>query len=274
MASIDQIHLRDQVSELIQEVSNTLIMPRFRSLRDDDISTKSAPNDIVTIADIEAEAWLAPRLLDLLPGSAVVGEEAVSRGEASTDLMASNDLVWTLDPVDGTLNFAKGNEDFCCMVALCHQQSVLAAWIYFPTSRKLFWASQGNGTWRKCVGKEYEQIKTSKVNSTAAITNRFFSRPDLKEKREHILDELSPTQKTQCAGHDYCRAALGTYAFVAMAKLMPWDHAPGTLLVKEAGGQVWLNKSTYCPTVLSGTLISGSDLKRMELAAALLGSES
>src|SRR3546814_9282988 len=58
------------------------------------------------------------RLTDLLPGSLVVGEEAVHAEPALMDQLASDAPVWILDPIDGTRNFAHGRPVFAIMVAL------------------------------------------------------------------------------------------------------------------------------------------------------------
>ena len=73
-------------------------------------------NDLVTVADREAELFLTPRLLDLVDG-VVIGEEACA-SDPGLRARADAPVAWTVDPVDGTGNFVAGNERFCCMVAL------------------------------------------------------------------------------------------------------------------------------------------------------------
>ena len=262
--------LKTQVADLILEASHTLILPRFRALGEDQIQSKTSPDDLVTIADIEAEAWLTPRLAELLPGSQVLGEEAVSRGEAEVSVLEGSDPVWVIDPVDGTYNFAHGNEAFCCMVALVQGRKVQAGWIYFPTERRLYWAGLGLGAWRKEAEESETQLLLKSPETQGAVSYRFFKRPALKEKRSQILSALAPTQYTKCAGMDYRRAAEGLYGFVAMATLTPWDHAPGTLLVQEAGGEVRLDRKAYDPSIEAGTLVSGGHAQRLLLVENLL----
>ena len=67
----------ERVSQLIRRVAAEAILPRFRALQSDDIEEKS-PGELVTTADREAEALLTRGLLELLPASAVLGEEAAS----------------------------------------------------------------------------------------------------------------------------------------------------------------------------------------------------
>ena len=67
--------LSSAVAELMSAACEELVLPRFRRLASDEIETKSGPNDLVTVADREAELFLTPRLLDLVDGE-VIGEEA------------------------------------------------------------------------------------------------------------------------------------------------------------------------------------------------------
>src|SRR5262249_31532208 len=105
------------VIALMREVAATHILPRFRKLAAHEIHEK-APGNLVTIADLEAERALTPALTALIPGSLVVGEEAVAHDPAILDRLAGDDPVWVVDPVDGTQNFTKAVPCFAVIVAL------------------------------------------------------------------------------------------------------------------------------------------------------------
>ena len=111
--------LIEQVSDLLREVAAEAVMPRFRKLAESDVRVKS-PGEEVTIADEEAERLLNLRLPALLPGSRVIGEEAVS---AQPELLQGlgEGTVFVVDPVDGTANFVKGSPCFSMMVALLRE---------------------------------------------------------------------------------------------------------------------------------------------------------
>ena len=98
--------LAPQVRDLLITAADTLIVPRFQTLGDDDVH-QSSPTDLVTVADVETEEWLTPRLLELLPGSVVVGEEGVAADERVLDHLEGDAPVWVVDPVDGTRNLRK-----------------------------------------------------------------------------------------------------------------------------------------------------------------------
>ena len=108
------------VSSLIAEAAATIVMPRFRHLGQGDVEDKSPSSDredLVTIADREAEAWLTAALVRLDPGSTVIGEEAVHATPGLLDRLTGDAPVWLIDPVDGTRNFVHGDDGFGVMVA-------------------------------------------------------------------------------------------------------------------------------------------------------------
>ena len=72
---------------------------------------EKTPGDLVTIADHEAEARLTEALAGLIPGSRVVGEEAVSVDPGLLDGLDQG-CVWLVDPLDGTGNFVAGSPHF------------------------------------------------------------------------------------------------------------------------------------------------------------------
>ena len=98
--------LTTQVLAIMQHAADVAILPRFQNLAAADIVSK-AVNDVVTIADNEAEAIIADGLARLMPEAAVVGEEACHSEPALLDQLGSG-LCWIIDPIDGTNNFAAG----------------------------------------------------------------------------------------------------------------------------------------------------------------------
>jgi fructose-1,6-bisphosphatase/inositol monophosphatase family enzyme len=123
----------DKVAVLMREVAAQAVLPRYQRLIASEIREK-APGDLVTVADSDAERLLAARLVELIPGSAVVGEEAVYSDPSLMSHIAMDATVWLVDPVDGTGNFAGGREPFAMMVALLRAGRTEAAWILHPVS--------------------------------------------------------------------------------------------------------------------------------------------
>ncbi len=245
----------DKVTALIRESAALHIMPRFRNLADGQIRSKEHVHDLQTDADVDMEEALKKHLPALLPGSLVIGEESVSKGDISTDLLRTHpgDL-WVVDPVDGTSNFAKGSETFCTMLALVRGGEVVQSWIYKPLTDEMAVAARGEGAYLQ--GKRMQTLTERPLGERVGFFDlKYFKRqqsPVLLEQRSRFASAHS----LFCAGHEYLRIAAGEADFAIYNMLKPWDHLPGVLMVAEAGGVIrkW-DGSPYAVTDNSGGLM-------------------
>ncbi|WP_433793235.1 inositol monophosphatase family protein [Actinoplanes sp. CA-252034] len=238
----------DQVAELIREVAHTVVLPRFQHLAADEVHQKS-PGDLVTIADQESERALTRGLTALLPGSVVVGEEAVAADPAVRDRLAGSGSVWVVDPVDGTNNFASGRTPFCVMVALVRDGETAAAWILDVVADHLTVAESGAGVYR-----DGERVKARTDDPGAAALNGVIAGKYIPgDLRTEVLGNAGRlggyTAGRHCAGYEYPAVAIDEQQFAMFWRILPWDHVPGTLIVREAGGVVrHLDGAEYRPT--------------------------
>ena len=97
--------LKAAVADLLRQAADRFILPRFQNLQSQDIATKTSDTDFVTVADQQAEAWLAPKLSVLQPGF-VIGEEAASLTPAIRDHIP-HEYDRTIDTQDGTNKYDK-----------------------------------------------------------------------------------------------------------------------------------------------------------------------
>lgn len=240
--------LIDQVAELVREVAHTVVLPRFQHLAADEVHQKS-PGDLVTIADQESEKALTRGLIALLPGSSVVGEEAVAADPAVRDRLGGDGAVWIVDPVDGTNNFAAGRTPFCVMVALVRDGETTAAWILDVVEDRLTVAEAGSGAYRDGVRVKTRTDDPGPAGLHGVISHKYFP----SELRDHVLSTATAlggfTTGRHCAGYEYPALATDAQQFAMFWRILPWDHVPGTLIVREAGGVVrHLDGSEYRPT--------------------------
>ncbi len=224
----------DRVEGLIREVAATLIVPRFDALSDDEIVQKSGPDDLVTIADREAELALTPRLMDILPGSVVVGEEATADDPSVPERLLGDDPVWLVDPVDGTRNFVHGLATFGVMVALVHEGTTQAGWIFAPMEGVMARAIKGEGAWLD--GKPLQGRKGVSFSDAFGDYSSTYVDPPLRDLFSDALKSVRGTRQGHCSAYAYLDTARGELDFVLQYRMSPWDHAAGVLLVEEAGG--------------------------------------
>lgn len=237
----------ESVSELIRRTAAEVILPRYRALHSEEIEEKS-PGELVTIADRESEALLTKGLMELLPASVVLGEEEAARHPDILQRLNEEADLWLVDPLDGTSNFVEGKPCFSVMVALLRRGETVASWMLDPLTGKLAVAERGSGAYL-----EGERISTSRDTPAistlrGAVLTRFLPpvvRSEI-ESRAHRVGQVLPGLR--CAGHEYPEIAKGVQHFALFWRMEPWDHAPGALFIREAGGWVArLDGSPYSP---------------------------
>ena len=108
---------RTRVLNLVRRAARAEIMPRFRALSADDIAQKTGPQDLVTEADRRAEAMIARGLVQMFPNALIVGEEDASQNADIIAKIAEAEMAFTIDPVDGTWNYAHGLATFGVIVS-------------------------------------------------------------------------------------------------------------------------------------------------------------
>jgi len=268
----------EAVDAILRDAARAEIMPRFRRLAAADIRTKTGPLDMVTDADEGAERHIAAALAARFPGCAVVGEEGCSADPALADRLATAELSFVVDPVDGTANFAAGMPLFGCMAAAFLRGEAVAAWIHDPVGGDTVIAARGEGAW--IAGPRGERSAPLRVAAPApvgamvgCVSYGYLTEP----RKSHVaarLPRLAKTWQLGCAAHEYRLLATGHVHLSLYNRLMPWDHAPGWLIHREAGGHAArLDGSAYDPARhRDGGLISAPDAASWRAARdALLG---
>lgn len=225
--------LTGQVAAIMRRAAEAAILPRYQTLAAHEIDAKAA-DDVVTVADKEAELILADGLSTVLPEATLVGEEAAHADPAILDRL-SDALCWIVDPLDGTNNFAAGKPPFGVMVALAEGGETVAGWIYDPLSGRLCHAHRRAGAW---IGEERVQARTTGAQPPIAAISLVFMDP---ARREAVKTGIAPhytlVDIPRCAAEQYPRLALGVNDCSIFERTLAWDHAAGVLFLNEAGGR-------------------------------------
>ena len=224
-----------QVAERAVRSAGRVAMERFRSSGDPASSdpltiSYKGRNEIVTDADLAAEAAALAVLRQEFPQSGTLAEE-------SAPTPGQDGFTWVLDPIDGTRNFAVGVPHFAVNLALARGDQVLLGLTYDPVSDELFHAEAGQGALlngRPMTVSSNERLEMSVLGFDMGYVDE-----QAKWMLEMVLHLWPGMQAIRIMGS----AALGL-AYVAAGRidlyvhhhLGPWDLAPGLLLVAEAGG--------------------------------------
>lgn len=234
---VDTLALKRIIADLLRESAEKFVLPRFQNLKPKDVTTKSSTTDFVTIADQQSEAWLTSQLLALQLGK-VIGEEATSI-KLSTRENIPCGYCWTVDPLDGTKNFVRGQPGFCSMVALLWNGKPVEAWIWQPLNKILFYASEEKGAFRISSDAEVRlalQRRPINVDLMRGSGNAMGLIEPKKTVLQKRLKNLIGRKFHGSAGIQACLIASGKEDFLFHGNSTPWDHAPVDLLCREAGG--------------------------------------
>ncbi len=230
----------DAVDDLIRAVAAEYILPRFCRLASHEVREK-APGNLVTVADVEAEHALTAELGKRMPGSVVVGEEAVAADPLVLDRLAGDAPVWILDPVDGTMNFTRSIPRFAVMVALSLRGVVQAGWIHDPVTGDTAMASLGDGTVLRRDDKHRQVVRRPEPPPLAVMRGAAAGRIGERGRARDILERsgrVGELTRVNSAAHEYLDLIRGRHDYVSFSRALPWDHAPGVLIYREAGGEV------------------------------------
>jgi fructose-1,6-bisphosphatase/inositol monophosphatase family enzyme len=247
--SVDSI----AIAEIIREVAEAEILPRYQSLTEDEISEKQG-GEVVTIADEKAEQALSKRLKAALPGSVILGEEGYAADPSVMLRLDGDQPVWIIDPIDGTKNFAAGRAPFTVLIALVQNGETIMGWNYDPVANRLGMAEKGSGAVYNDAAGKIAAPKT--FDQTEGFCASRLIAGDLQPQLFELRDACKSLSHPHCHGHEYLDLVEGLADFSVIGRLYPWDHAAGVLTFVEAGGiSKMITGEDYRPGILAGLLI-------------------
>lgn len=198
--------------------------------------------DTVTAADRASERWVVERIRSRFPSHSIIAEEG---GGHEGD----GDLVWYIDPLDGTTNFAHGLPRFCVSVGLWGRGEGLAGVVYDPIRDDLFTAERGSGAYLN-----RRRIHVSEVEDAAKglFATGFPSSIRTTNPNLHYFHQVAMSthgvRRTGSAALDLCSVAQGHFEGFWEIGLKSWDVGAGLVILSEAGGEYCdLHGGRYSP---------------------------
>lgn len=264
------------LASVLVGVGRDELMPRFGHLKAHQIARKSSAFDVVTEADAAAEQAIAVALAARFPHAALVGEEAAHEDPGLLAHVGTAELAFVIDPLDGTHNFASGVPLFGVMAAAIVRGEVVAGVIHDPITASTVMALRGGGAWSEDRRGERMPLRVATrvplAEVDGVVATNFLPEP-LRSSVGGRMSRLGMTCWLRCAAHEYRLAASGACRILFYNKLMPWDHAAGTLIHREAGGfSAHFDGTPYRPSHTTGGLLCAPDEETFrDVRAALLG---
>ena len=252
-----------KLGEAVAREAGSILLDHYRTAFS--VEHKGAVN-LVTEVDLAAEEWIVSRIRKAFPSHSILAEEKHSD--------ASGDVIWIIDPLDGTTNYAHGYPAFSVSIGLEVDGELEWGSVFDPVRDELFTARRGGGAF--CNGSSLRVSGVSSLNGGLLATGFPYDiRTDSQTNLDNFCSFALRTQGLRRSGSaaiDFCSVASGRLDGFWELKLNPWDCAAGYLIVREAGGTVTnfrgLPGSIYDRQVVaSNGLIHGEMLAVLENTA-------
>lgn len=215
-----------------------------------EISSKEGHHNLVTTYDKLAEKTIAETVGKRFPTHGFLGEESGHQKSGS--------ILWIVDPLDGTVNFAHNVPVFSVSIAVAVEGKVVVGVVYQPMTDELFWAEKGKGSFLN--GKPLK-VSTQMKLSEAFLATGFpynVSEDPLSciETFVKLTRKGIPIRRLGSAALDLSYVAAGRFDGYWEVTLQPWDIAAGLLLVEEAGGKVTRYDGSPCNPTEAGPVLA------------------
>ena len=201
------------------------------SVRPAAVEQKEGHANFVTNIDTAVESFLGEKLLSLVPGSDMIGEEQENQP-------LSDRLTWIVDPVDGTTNLIHDYRVSAVSIALCENRQPVVGLVWQPYTRELFYAEKGKGA--TLNGQAIHVSETPFSQALVAMGTSPYDE-ELEERTMALalryLHACAELRRSGSAAIDLASLACGRHEVFFEFRLRPWDYAAGSLIVEEAGGR-------------------------------------
>jgi myo-inositol-1(or 4)-monophosphatase len=198
-------------------------------------------HDYVSYVDKGSERMIVDKLHQMLPEAGFITEEGLA---THTD----EQLLWVVDPLDGTTNFIHGFAPYAVSIALIRGKEILSAVVYEIVSDECFYAWQGGGAWvdvnsgRGEVKSTPLHVGTSSINDALLCLQLPYNSDAYKPVIERLIHlfygNVGSIRMIGSAAIALCYVAAGRLDAYAERYIGQWDYMAGALLVMEAGGRV------------------------------------
>jgi 3'(2'), 5'-bisphosphate nucleotidase len=187
----------------------------------------------LTEADMRADAVIRAGLQRAFPGVFIWSEESTSGASAGQETF------FLVDPLDGTKEFLKRNDEFTVNIALIHRGEAVAGVVLAPALGELYYAARGAGAWKR-AGGQVTPLRVAPADARRPLR--------VMGSRSHGGDALAAWLAKLACEHEFvaagsslkfCRIADGRAdIYPRMGPTSQWDTAAAQAVLQEAGGAV------------------------------------
>ena len=189
-------------------------------------------HDYVSYVDKGSERLIVSALRELLPEAGFITEEGLAGHDAEQ-------LLWVVDPLDGTTNFIHQYAPYAVSIALLQGKEILVGVVYEICADECFYAWKGGGAFadgtRLHVGSQ--QIQDALLCLQLPYNSEAY-KPVIKRLIDRLYGNVGSIRMCGSAAMALCYVAAGRLDGYAEQYIGQWDYMAGSLIVMEAGGTV------------------------------------
>jgi len=204
-----------------------------------DLEVQYKQNEPVTVADVAVSQYILEKL------QASLGNEDfgyISEETYKAQAALSQELVWIIDPLDGTRDFIQKTGEYAVHIALVKEKRPILAVVAVPEAEKLYYAIKGGGAFVETRQRQSQKIQVSSRQNIQDLTV-VGSRSHRNERLDYLLQKL-PFANQKAVGSVGCKIATiveqNADVYISLSgKSAPkdWDIAAPELILTEAGGK-------------------------------------
>ena len=198
----------------------------------------------LTEADLKSNEIICAKLQELYSNIPIMSEE---NKQVAYDERKGWEYYWCIDPIDGTKEFIKKNDEFTVNIALIEKNTPVLGVVYAPAIDEMYSAKRGEGAYLN--GKK---LPLSENKNKSELLKVVASKSHLSEETQQFIDALDTKQIEQVSKGSslkLCMVASGEAdIYPRLAPTMEWDTAAADAVVREAGKMTY-NKETEKPMV-------------------------
>ncbi len=218
----------DLAIKAAQEAGNTIL-----KIYEKDFKTfTKTDNSPVTDADLQSNKIIKEIL-------SVTKHSILSEEDVDDKNRLSDDMVWIIDPLDGTSDFIDKTGEFTVMIALVENQKPILGVIAWPTEKTLFVAQKNCGAFRYLDNK-WEKISVTKISELPKCRT-IGSRHHLSDKEKDFIEKIGIKDFTSIGSSLKVGKISSGQAEVYITttnKMKEWDTAASYCIISEAGGKM------------------------------------
>ncbi|BFM49552.1 inositol monophosphatase family protein [Marinomonas sp. THO17] len=209
-------------------------------------------HELVTSTDVAVDAYLCAQIQTRYPQHTILSEETFP--DVSFDSLAEEQVVWVIDPIDGTVNFAHGHKHVAVSIGLFIGSQRILGVVHAPFLQETYYAVKNGGAF--CNEQPIQVSHALQLRNALVATGFPYQKdalPELIERLSRVLAVCQDVRRNGSAALDLCWVAAGRLdAYYESVK--PWDMAAGALIAEEAGARVghFLPMLDHWPEVISG----------------------